>query len=302
MEEAGAESSSGSGSSGPASDAGGVSADSTIDSGVADESTVDSGTSTDWEDLLKEDSVEAAPAVVEAVPATDKPVVEQKSPVVDKPVVEEKPVVEAKVEDKPVVEAKPAVVEQKTPEQVAAAKAEYDTQEAARFEGLVKSYKLPEDMELKLSTEPENVLPYLAARVHANIAAQLAVAMEQMMPRFLQSYTVGNERESAARGAFEKRWPELKGMDKEVLEVGVLYRRLNPTAPPEEAIERIGSMVMQARGLQVSAAAPGAPAAAVAAKPKVFTPAGVAGSRGAAPVVDKNEFSQMAEEFLEDGA
>lgn len=261
--------------------------------------------STDWEDLMQDKDEEEAPSttpVSEQKPVAEKPVVEQKPAVATetKPVAEQKPAVEQTVgETKPAMEAKPAAVEQKTPEQQEAARVEFEKAEKDRFDGLVKSYELPEDMAVKLQTEPENVLPYLAARVHQNLARQLSQAMEQLMPQFVHSYNEGNKAETAARSAFETRWPELKGMDKEVLEVGALFRRLNPKASAEEAIERIGSIVVQAKGMAVAGKPVGIPATAAAPKPAVFTPAGGGStSRASAPAPETNEFSRMADEFL----
>lgn len=269
---------------------------------------------TDWEDMMQDED-ESSVAVVEK-PAAEKPAVVVPATEAKPAVVEAKPAVvvpDGSVEVKPAVvaaevkpaEAKPAPVVEKTPEQIAADKVEYEKQQKTVFEGLVKSYELPEDMALKLSTEPENVLPYLAARVHQNLAAQLSLAMERFVPQFFQSYQQSSTLESAARTAFETRWPELKGMDKEILETGALFRRLNPTAPAAEAIERIGTIVMQAKGLQVKAPAAGV-AAVLAPAPKTaapFKPAGGgASSSSAAPSHDANEFTQMAEEFLQDGS
>lgn len=271
--------------------------------------------STDWEALMQEDEAPIAPVVapvVEAKPAAEKTATElaleaAAKPAVEQPVAGIKPVAEVAAPAAqaavvaPVVETKPVATVQKTAAEVEAERVEFDKQEATRFEGLVKSYALPEDMAVKLSTEPENVLPYLAARVHQSVAKAMAVAMEQMIPQFFHSYSQVTQAESTARNAFETRWPELKGMDKEVLEVGAMFRRLNPTASAQEAIEKIGAIVAQAKGLQV-VGKPAAAGSTPAARPAVFKPSGggTSASSAASPASEQNEFSKLAEEFLTD--
>jgi hypothetical protein len=109
-------------------------------------------------------------------------------------------------------------------------------------------------------------------------------------------------RNAAAQAEFYKAWPSLKGYDKQVLQVGALFRQLNPNATPQEAIERIGKVVHEALGIAIpapGAAAPASPAVPAApAKPAApFRPAGGSGA-SPAPAPSGNEFEAMAEAML----
>jgi hypothetical protein len=169
----------------------------------------------------------------------------------------------------------------------------------------VAYYKLPEDMAEKLPTEPEVVLPFMAARLHQEVARGVERMINEALPHAIRNVMVAEQTEERSKKAFYDAWPQLKGYEKQVLEVGTMFRRLNQNAPPEEAIKRIGETVMTALGLQPAApgtAQPGAPAAPAqpAVRQPVFTPAGGGGSGRGAPPADDNMFAQMAEELLEE--
>lgn len=253
----------------------------------------------DWDDLSKsDDGEEAAPVVAPAA----KPAAEAK-PAVATPAEPAKPAVAA--EPAATSEAKPAPVAAKTPEQIETERVAVETAAKAEderlFTGLVEYYKLPEDMQLKLSTEPENVLPFMAARLHQTMAKALQAMIRTEMPQYIRHVTSVDAMETQAETAFNTRWPLLKDKKAAVMEVGMMFRKVNPNATAQEAIERIGKTVMDALGLQEAPAAAaggtGAPAGTPAAKP-IFQPAGASGSRGAS-APDTNEFSQMAQEFLD---
>jgi hypothetical protein len=133
--------------------------------------------------------------------------------------------------------------QQFTPEQVAAAEAAYAAQ-------LANLYTFDEDTAMRLQTEPEKVLPALAAKLHLDVMRTVMAQMRGMLPEMLQTQTKSVERETQAKSQFFGAWPELQGYEKQVLEVGRMYRQLNPNAPAEEAVRRIGETAMAALGLQ----------------------------------------------------
>lgn len=196
----------------------------------------------------------------------------------------------------------------KTPEQLAAEKAATELAVKQRFDGLVKQYTLPEDMAARLPTEPEQVLPFLAAKVHEHVMAQVEQMVAQQLPNQIHQSMEMQRREVEAKSAFYKAWPTLneKEHHDKVMMVGALFRQLNPTASAEQAIERIGQVVHAALGMQLPArggngqqpVAPPPPVAAPAARP--FTPAGGSGGARVAPAPDDNLFSAMAEAMLMD--
>jgi hypothetical protein len=175
------------------------------------------------------------------------------------------------------------------------------------FDGLAKQYQLPEDMAARLATEPEQVLPFLAAKVHQHVMAQVEQMVAQQLPGRIHQVVETTRRDSEAKSAFYKAWPTLNEREHhdKVMMVGTLFRQLNPTATPDEAIQRIGRVVHEALGLPIPAATTTAPAAAsVAPAPaqQPFRPAGGAGTGRAAPAPAGNEFEQMAAELLMDDA
>lgn len=137
-----------------------------------------------------------------------------------------------------------------TPEQARQAENAY----MAQLENL---YKFDEETTLTLQTEPEKVLPALAAKLHLDVMKSVLAQVQGMIPEVMQQQTTMSTRETKAKGEFYGSWPELQKYEAQVLEVGKMYRAMNPTASAEEAIQRIGETAMTALGL--TRAAPPAP-------------------------------------------
>lgn len=196
---------------------------------------------------------------------------------------------------------------QKTPEQLAAEQKVADEarqkEEERYFTSLTEYYKIPEDMIAKLPTEPENVLPYLAARVHQAVARDTIRILSEMVPQQITAVTNATRAEAESKKAFYDRWPGLAQHEDKVLKAGQLFRQLNPTATPQEAIERIGQTVHAALGIPLPAAPGGSPVAA-APQPAApaFQPAGGGGGGRGAPPASDNTFENLAEEFLREDA
>lgn len=205
----------------------------------------------------------------------------------------------AKPDEKPVV--------QETPEAKAAREAEEKAASEKQFNTLMDHYKIPDDMAVKLATEPENVLPWLAAKLHQNLSQQLAQYMEGQLPARIQFVQRIAEAETKAKAAFYAENDDLQAEKHEemVIKAGSLFRQMNPTADAQTAAFAVGNMVRSALGLPQrapkgsgSAAAPvtsvAAPAAAAAAP--AFSPAGSSAAAGAAPQRSSNEFEALATE------
>lgn len=193
--------------------------------------------------------------------------------------------------------AKPAPAAAETPEAKTAREAAEKAEDEKQFKALVDYYKLPEDLAAKLPTEPENVLPHLAATLHRTIARGVVNLLQTQLPSYLHHHGEVTRLNNEAKDEFYAAHPHLKGYEQQVLQAGQLYRQLNPTADRATSIKAIGKIVTDSLGLTV-AGAPAAPAAAAvaAAAAPGFTPAGATGSRGPAPAAAKNEFEAMAEE------
>lgn len=155
--------------------------------------------------------------------------------------------------------------------------------EKEQLGGLEKLYAIsPEDAE-RLQTEPEIVMPKLAANMHMMVTKSLMTAVQGMIPEYLAMHTQQVSIEQEARNSFYTAHPELNDPKYEaaVMQVGKMFRAANPTAPREVAIKTIGDMVKQSLGISAvptAAAAPSAPAIPAA---RPFTPAKGGGQRAA---------------------
>lgn len=220
-------------------------------------STVD--TDVDWNDLLVE-SVEDDGSNAPATPAPETDVAPATPGVNEQAAVTpETPGVQPET---PAPEL-PAVTQQ-TPEEAKAAEAAY----AAQLERL---YQFNEDTALLLQTEPEKVLPALAAKLHIDVMRTVLSQVQSMLPQVMQQQTVASERESKAKAMFNEAWPELAPYEKQVLEVGKLVRQLNPTADAPTIIKLIGETAMTSLGL--TRAAPATQQSNESAAPSTFRPA-----------------------------
>lgn len=192
--------------------------------------------------------------------------------------------------------AKPVVEVAETPEAKTARETAEKVADEKLFNGLVDYYKIPDDMAARLPTEPEMVLPVLAARVHQAVVRSVATMMSQQLPQHIGQVIHLQKVDREAKEAFYKAWPGLTAYEEQVLQAGAMYRKLNPTASPDVAIKAIGKIVSDSLGFTVASAPAASAAAAVAAAPAVFAPAGSSGARSAAPATTENEFERMAAE------
>lgn len=233
------------------------------------EETVDSGT--DWEALTDEgeesdEQMEEA-AVEEAAPEAPVPAAPEPAPVAVPPV---QPVI-------PVAEqpATPSVAPPPTVDHAA---------EQQRIQGeLEKAYAFTEEEALAFQTEPELILPKLAANLHMRIAQDVLAGVQSVLPSLLQHVTTTSTAETAARELFYRTNQDLNNPAYEdaIIQCGKLFRSVNRDASPEQAAVLIGNMARQALGLAQLAAVNSTDAAApiTAAQPQPvpkitpFTPA-----------------------------
>lgn len=193
--------------------------------------------------------------------------------------------------------AQPAPVvaprEEATPE-------EYQTWRTAKATELQASYAISDDDAAALLTEPEVVLPKLMANAHMMVLESSMRAMQAMMPVMMQEYAQTTERNTKAQGLFTSINPDLAdpSFEPAIMQLGQVYRKVNPTAGPEEASRAIGALVRSALNITAAPAAAASPAQPAPLRPAPFTPAR-GGGGGNTPVVE-NEFTRLANEFLKD--
>lgn len=185
----------------------------------------------------------------------------------------------------PVVD--PELEPELTAEQLAAQQAEVQTNytkwregEVARFE---KEFEFSEEDASRLQTEPELVLPKLAARLKMEAVEGAIAVIQQMIPKLIPQAVQATDREKEAQDFFFGKNPDLKKYPKQIQQAGMMFRKLNPKASPEEAAIKIGEIVRSSLGLApVKAGAP-APTPKAAAKPAPHKPV-QPGSARSAPV------------------
>lgn len=196
------------------------------------------------------------------------------------------------------------VTSQEPPAQPAAPPPEvYQTWKAAREKELEGLYTLTEEDAQAALTEPEKLLPKLAAKLHIGVLEASMRAMQAMMPVMLNQVNQATELNTKAKGLFQSVNPDLADPQYEpyILELGQFYRSKNRTASPEEASRAIGDLVRAAFGLarpsQPTQQAPVQPTPAAATP---FSPVRGGGSRVGGQVKPLNPFEALDMEFKDD--
>ena len=164
-----------------------------------------------------------------------------------------------------------------------------------------QTYSITDEDASKLLTEPETVLPRMAARMHMEVMESTVRVMQTMLPRLMQSVQQTEQREISAKSFFQTANPDLADprLEPAIMEMGQVYRRLNPAASPEQAAQAIGHLVRASLGIAMPAQAAPAPTSAPAVPVVPFVPAR-GGPGGAVAGGSKDSWGQLADEFLAD--
>lgn len=178
---------------------------------------------------------------------------------------------------------------------------EYSAWRTTRLTQLEQAYALDQEAADAMLTEPETVLPKLAAKVHMEVLENSMRAMQAMVPVMLQQVQYHTEVEGRAKSLFTSINPDLADPRYEpaIMELGAVYRNVNKAAPPEVAAQAIGNLVRAALGIAAPQAQGSFQAAPVQAmQPSVvpFSPARGAGG-GNAPIRPSNPFEALAQEM-----
>lgn len=230
-----------------------------------------------WSDFLLDEEPVDLEEEIETPPAEPAP-----APVEEPAATPAEPEVPAQeIPEAPVIPAQAPI----TPEQLAEYKANFQTH-------LTKQYAFSEEEVLSLQTEPEKVLPQMAARLHMEVLDNVMQHVYQALPNVIQSHTQSSLREQKAQEEFFGAWPELRGAEQQVLQMGQMFRQMNPKATPQEAIQRIGEITMAALGKKRATA----PAAETFPEPPPapFRPA--APGRVASPLPGKNKWEALMDD------
>lgn len=201
----------------------------------------------------------------------------------------------------------PAATQPPTPPQEPPAQPQpqYAEWRGKQLEALEKHYAFSDESATKMLTEPETVIPKLAAQLHMEVTEHVMRSVFQAIPQWVKQVNDATSTETKAETVFYETNPDLKDPSyrSAIIQMGTVFRQLNPNAAPEEAVKTIGNMVRSAMGLaplqpSQSGAIPTAAVTTPSAAP--FTPAR-GGGGGAVPTpASNNPWATMAQEFLDD--
>lgn len=192
--------------------------------------------------------------------------------------------------EEPQLQADPDAPQPLTPEQQEEAKQRYQEWRTAEEARLEANYQFSEDEVVALQTEPEKVLPKMAAKLFIDVQEAAIRSVVQMLPQVVGQVNQTQTRDQQATAAFVGANPDLadKKYHADIMDAAKTFRKRNPKATPQEAIAKIGQMVRAMHGLPTPQKDGNAPAPApapagnrrVASPPTPHKPA----AAGAAPV------------------
>lgn len=151
------------------------------------------------------------------------------------------------------------VVQQPTPAQPPATQepAVNPAELSARYmQGLTTEYGLSQEDALALQTQPETVLPRLAAQMHMRVMQDVVKHVQQMaayVPQMLQAQLAQQEAENSAKQEFFGEWPGLSAHYQATVQNAMMVRQANPNATKQQVIEMAGMVTAMALGLDPSA-------------------------------------------------
>lgn len=274
----------------PAAPAAGPSVDAPVSDGV------------DWTGISAPDheevvtTTDAPPAPAAATPASPVPATPAATAAPAVPVVPAVPATPAVTPATPAT-PQPAAAAPEVPGAPAQTPEQRQAEEEKLTSQLVEYYKFDEATAAQLQSEPELVLPKLAAQMHVAMMKGMVNMMTQFVPQIVATHTQRATREESSKNMFFAAYPDLKGYERQILEVGAMFRRMNPTASPEEAVQRIGETVRAALGLTKAAVTTTPPAPPVRAPGSTFRPAGGGLPAGPNQITPDNPFTKLAEEL-----
>lgn len=168
------------------------------------------------------------------------------------------------------VEAPPEL----TPEQMEARKQQYQEWRAAEETRLEAQYQFSEDEVAALQTEPERVLPKMAAKLFMDVQEAAVRSIVQVLPQIVGQVNTTQSRDQQASQVFLEANADLADpkFKADIMEQAVAFRKKYPKATPQEAIKGIGRMVRALHGMP-NPAAEGTPTPAPAPAPAGRKPA-----------------------------
>lgn len=174
--------------------------------------------------------------------------------------------------------------------------------ERTTVETLTPQYALTDEETSAMLTEPEKVLPKMAASVHARVIQNVLAQLPQILPNLIRQIQQADTQENTLRTKFFAVNDDLTDAKfaQAINVAGATFRQLNPTADVETAAFQVGNMVRMALGMPLRSQQQQQVAAAAAPSSRAvpFSPA-QGGAGGGGTQAPKNEFEALALEFLE---
>lgn len=163
------------------------------------------------------------------------------------------------------------------------------------------SQQLGDEANERLQTEPEKVLPELAASVFLATHESVISTMRDALPYYFQSMFAEREQEQQRERAFFERWPQLSPQQhrEQVAKAARVFRAQYPQATLREVIEHAGAAVMVANKISPMQAQAQVQEPVVPVAPP---PPPIGGSRSSSPSTPQppsNMFSRLALESQE---
>lgn len=199
-------------------------------------------------------------------------------------------------QETPPAEAEPVQQEAptQTPEQLAEMR-------MAAEEQLTTYFALSDEDAEKLIERPQEVLPKLAAKVYLDVYDAVMKGVQTVLPQMVVGLQRQKEVESRAESAFYDKWKGLNTQQGRELvnRLGMMYRQLNPRANLDQFIQDVGLQASIQLRLPIEGyTTQSAPSQVPSAIP--VQPASTTSHPRVAPASDRNPFSVLADEFLEE--
>lgn len=198
-------------------------------------------------------------------------------------------------------EAQPEAPAQPAEESATAEPVDFSAMRTEALQEIEARYAISEEDVQTLGTDPEKILPKLAARVYMdafeNISQGLMASLPRMIQSVMQMQTAAQEGESEFYGKWEGRLDKAnKDHRATVQRIANVYAQVNPTATRERFIAEVGAQALMALGIpfeqivdEIEDETP----------PTAFTPAKPGGTAAPAPARKPgDEWSALAEDFI----
>lgn len=154
---------------------------------------------------------------------------------------------------------------------------------------LAQQYQLSKEEAESFEVNPSEALPKFAAELHMRVYDDVVRSLTQQMPRLMDYHLQAKQESAKHEDAFYSSWPELKGYQKEVLQIAQMWRSMNPQADEAAAIQAIGKLATSALDIPRTSAAASEPPPSAPANVTRSTPP-VAGSSSRA---NQNPFEAL---------